>query len=183
MQNLKDYKLPKNLSLKSNLLKIAIWRIIGFPLLASFLPGTYWRKILLRKFGAKIGKRGRIKPYVRVTYPWKIEIGNDCWIGEEVWLDSVDFIKIGNNVCISQRAYLCTGNHNYNLLNFDLITKPIIINDGCWVGACSIVSPGSELGVNSVVTIGSLIKGVIKKNSIYMGNPAKLLKERKFNYK
>lgn len=181
MQNLKEYKLPMNWGNNSHFIKIVIWRIFGLPLLASFIPGTYWRKLLLRIFGASIGKGGRIKPYVKVTYPWKIIIGDHCWIGEEVWIDNLDFIKIGNNVCLSQRVYLCTGNHDYKSLNFNLITKPIRIEDGSWLGACSIVLPGSKIGRNSVISIGSLIKGETTENSIYTGSPAEFKKERKFN--
>ena len=84
MQNLKDYNLPRDWNPGANILKRIIWRVIGFPLLSSFIPGTLWRKILLIIFGSKIGKGGRIKPYVKITYPWKLEIGNHCWIGEEV---------------------------------------------------------------------------------------------------
>ena len=181
MQHLKQYKLPKNWVSKSNFLKLIIWRIVGFPILSSFIPGTLWRKILLIIFGSKIGKGGRIKPYLKVTYPWKLKVGNYCWIGEEVWIDNLDNVNIGNNVCLSQRTYLCTGNHNYKSINFDLITKPITIEDGSWIGACCIVTPGSLIGRNSVVSIGSLIKGTTKQNSIYMGNPAEFLRERKFN--
>jgi len=179
MQNLNNYKLPKKWLTKSNLIKRAIWRIIGLPILSSSIPGTGWRKLLLRIFGAKIGRGGRIKPNVKITYPWKIEIGNYCWIGEEVWIDSLEFVKIGNNVCLSQRAFICTGNHDYKSSNFDLISRGIIIDDGCWIGACSVLSPGTKMGKNSVAAIYSLIKGEIQENSIYMGNPAIFIKERK----
>lgn len=181
MQNLKQYKLPKSWVGKYHFFKIITWRIVGLPLLSSFIPGTIWRKILLMIFGSKIGKGGRIKPYVKVTYPWKLKIGHHCWIGEEVWIDNLDHVKIGDNVCLSQKTYLCTGNHNYKSLNFDLITKTITIENGSWIGACCIILPGSLIGSNSVVSMGSLFKGIAKKNSIYGGNPAEFLRERKFN--
>tara|TARA_A100001035_G_C27605000_1_gene418233 strand:- start:106 stop:651 length:546 start_codon:yes stop_codon:yes gene_type:complete len=178
MQNLKEYNLPRSWDPGANLLKRSLWRIIGFPLLSSFIPGTPWRKFLLILFGAKIGTGGRIKPYVRITFPWKLIIENDCWIGEQVWIDNLDFIKIQSNVCISQKAYLCTGNHNFKKTTFDLITKPISIGYGTWIGAGTLISPGSKIGNNCVITFGSVIKGEIEDNSIMQGNPATFQKNR-----
>jgi putative colanic acid biosynthesis acetyltransferase WcaF len=67
----------------------------------------------LRRFGAKVGKGVRLKPSVQIKFPWKLEIGNHCWIGEHVWIDNLAPVKLGNHVCLSQGAFLLTGNHNY----------------------------------------------------------------------
>ena len=64
-QNLKDYKIPERWTPGASFLVRASWRIIGLPLHASFIPGSFWRKNLLKLFGAKIGKGGRIKPYTK----------------------------------------------------------------------------------------------------------------------
>ena len=178
MQNLKEYNLPLNWDPGANLVIRIIWRLIGFPLLYSFLPGTFWRKYILTLFGAKLGRGGRIKPYLRVTFPWKLIIGNDCWIGEQVWIDNLDFVKIENDVCISQKAYLCTGNHNFKKKTFDLITKSIFIGKGTWIGAGSLISPGSKIGQNCLIYLGSVIKGEVKDNSIMQGNPAIFIENR-----
>ena len=66
---------------------------------------------LLRLFGAKIGKGVVIKPKVNIKYPWRLEVGNYTWIGENAWIDNLANVKIGNNVCISQGAMLLCGNH------------------------------------------------------------------------
>ena len=73
-----------------------------------------WRRNIFRLFGAKIGKNVIIRPSVKMTYPWNIEIGNNSWIGDNVVLYSLDKIEIGNNVVISQNSYLCTGTHNFS---------------------------------------------------------------------
>ena len=76
------------------------------PIIGSFVPGTYWRKLILRIFGAKIGKGGNIKPYIRVSEPWNLSIGDYCWLGENIWIDNLALVKIGNRVCISQDVYI-----------------------------------------------------------------------------
>ncbi len=90
---------------------------------------------MLRLFGAKIGTGVVLKPGINVKYPWNLEIGDCSWIGENAWLDSLAPIKIGNNACISQGTYFCTGNHDWTDPAFGLIVKPIVVEDGAWVGA------------------------------------------------
>ena len=159
-------------------IKKFFWNFIGKPFVSSFIPGTYWRKIILRLFGAKIGIGGKIKSYIKVSEPWNLIVGDHCWLGENIWIDNLSIVKIGNRVCISQGVYICTGNHNYKKELFDLMLKSIIIEDDCWLSAKSIISPGSILKQGSIASIGSTVSGTLKENSIYKGNPAKFFKFR-----
>jgi putative colanic acid biosynthesis acetyltransferase WcaF len=115
---------------------------------------------------------------VKITFPWKLTIGDNVWFGEECWLLNLEHITIGNNVCISQRAFLCTGNHNYKSPSFDLIVKPILIEDGAWIGASTIIGPGVVVGSHAVLTAGSVATGSLKPFGIYRGNPTILVKDR-----
>jgi putative colanic acid biosynthesis acetyltransferase WcaF len=136
------------------------------------------KSAVLRAFGAKIGKGVVIKPQVKITFPWKLEIGDFVWLGEECWLLNLDRIIIGSNVCISQRAFLCTGNHNYRLPTFDLITRPITIEDGAWLGAGCWVGPGVKVGSHAILTACSVRSKDMEPRSIYQGNPAVFVKQR-----
>ena len=158
-----------------------IWDVFGKPLLSSYIPGTYWRRYILIIFGAKIGKGGKIKTNIKISEPWNLSIGDYCWIGENVWIDNLALVKIGNRVCISQGVYLCTGNHNYKKDLFDLILEKIVIEDDCWIAAKSIIAPGSILKRGSVSFLGSVISGILQEDGIYRGNPAKLLKSKDDN--
>ena len=111
-----------------SLWKQVLWFFIGFPLLKSyFIPFSFFKVKLLRLFGAKVGRGVRIKPDLRVKFPWLLSIGNHCWIGESVWIDNIESVKIEDQVCISQGVYLCTGNHDWSDPNFGYISKSIHI--------------------------------------------------------
>jgi len=156
----------------------AAWRIVEGLLLNSWLPGSTWRVWLLRRFGANVGQGVVIKPHVRVKFPWRLRIGNHCWIGEGVWIDNLAEVSIGSNCCISQGAYLCTGSHRWDKETFDLETRPIVIEDHCWVGAMARVGPGLTIGEGVVLMMGSTATSSLAPGWVYGGNPALALKLR-----
>jgi putative colanic acid biosynthesis acetyltransferase WcaF len=119
-----------------------------------------------------------IKPQVKITFPWKLTIGDHVWLGEECWLLNLEQIAVGNNVCISQRAFLCTGSHNYKSPAFDLIVKPIMVEDGAWLGAGCWIGPGVRVGNHAVLTAGSVASEDLEPFGIYRGNPAVLVRSR-----
>ena len=133
---------------------------------------------ILKLFGAKIGSNITIKPSVSIKYPWNLSIGDNVWIGEEVWIDNLAYVRIGNNVCISQGAMLLCGNHNYKKTTFDLIVGNINLKDGCWVGARTTVCPNVTLHENSILTVGSIAVHDLEANGVYQGNPAKKIRTR-----
>lgn len=133
---------------------------------------------LLRIFGAKIGTGVNIKPCVNIKYPWLLEIGNYTWIGEKVWIDNLSKVKIGSNVCVSQGAMLLCGNHNYKRSAFDLMIGEIILEDGSWIGAQSIVCPGVTAHSHAVLGVSSVANRDLDAYCIYQGCPAIKVRER-----
>jgi putative colanic acid biosynthesis acetyltransferase WcaF len=134
---------------------------------------------LLKVFGAKVGKGVVIKPHVRIKYPWKLSIGNHSWIGEGVWIDNLAEVHIGSHCCLSQGAFLLCGNHDYSKSTFDLMIGPIILKDGSWIGAKSIVCPNVVMESHSVLSVGSVATKNLEAFKIYSGNPATFVRERK----
>lgn len=132
----------------------------------------------LKVFGAKVGTGVVIKPSVTIKFPWKLTIGDHVWIGEKVWIDNLDQVTIGNHCCLSQGAMLLCGNHNYKKVTFDLITAPITLEDGVWIGAQSLVCPGVKCGSHSVLAVKSVATSDLKAFTIYQGNPAIAKKNR-----
>ena len=163
-------------------LKRFLWYFMNGLLFKTGILPVYGLKVLiLRLFGAKIGKGVLIKPCVNIKYPWFLEIGNHTWIGEHVWIDNLEMVTIGSNVCISQGAFLLTGNHDYKKPAFDLIIKNITIEDGVWIGAQSIVCPGVICKTHAVLSVGSVLSNDMEPYGIYRGNPAVKVADRELS--
>lgn len=159
--------------------KLIIWYFVNILLVRpSWSISSGFKVGILRVFGAKIGKGVVIKPRVNIKYPWKLVVGNHCWIGEDVWIDNLGQVTLEDNVCISQGALLQCGNHNYKKSSFDLIVAPISLKQGCWIGARSCVAPGVTLETHAILTMGSTATTDLEAFSIYAGNPAVFKKKR-----
>jgi putative colanic acid biosynthesis acetyltransferase WcaF len=162
-----------------SIFKRMLWYWVNIIFFKSSIFPFYGLKVLLLKmFGATVGKGVLIKPNVNIKYPWFLSIGNHVWIGEQVWIDNLAQITIGNNVCISQGALLICGNHDYSKTNFDLIVKPIVLEDSVWIGAKAIVFGGAICKSHSVFSAASHVSGIFESYSIYTGNPAVKIKTR-----
>jgi putative colanic acid biosynthesis acetyltransferase WcaF len=159
--------------------KRVLWYFVGSPLVQSKgLPFSFLKVFVLKRFGAKIGRKVRIKGGVQVKFPWKLSIGDYAWIGENAWIDNLAEVYIGAHCCLSQAVYLCTGNHDWNKTNFDLIVKPIHLSNHVWLGAKSMVAPGVNISEGAVLTLGSVATKDLEPWSIYRGNPALFVRKR-----
>lgn len=160
-----------------------VWVVTQSLLFATWLPGSSWRVIVLRAFGAQVGREVIIKPNVSIKFPWKLQIGDFVWIGERCWIDNLEMVSIGPHSCISQGAYLCTGSHDWGDRNFPLIVKPISIGRGCWVGARANLTPGSVMEDGAVLAMAAMGSGRLAEGTIYLPDgstkPRRLRNERK----
>jgi putative colanic acid biosynthesis acetyltransferase WcaF len=129
-------------------------------------------------FGAEVGKGVVIKPKVNIKYPWKLCIGDHCWIGEKVWIDNLAEVRLGNHVCLSQGAMLLCGSHNYKKRRFDLILGDIHLEDGVWIGAKAVVCPGVTAAPHSILAVSSVATRDLEAYTIYQGNPAQAKRKR-----
>lgn len=160
----------------------ALWYFLGLPMLRSALiVSSGFRSRLLRLFGAKVGKGVYIKPGLRVKFPWYLEIGDHSWLGEDLWIDNLAQVKIGPHCCLSQGAYLCTGNHDWSSANMRLFRRPIVCERGSWVGAKVILCPGVVVGEGAIVAAGSVVTSSVPDMEIHAGNPAKFVKNRRLS--
>ncbi len=160
-------------------MKRILWHYINHIIFNNGLfPISSLKVMLLRMFGAGVGKGVNIKPSVNIKYPWLLKIGDFSWIGEHVWIDNLTGVEIGSNVCLSQGAMLLTGNHNFKKITFDLMVGNIVLEDGVWIGARAVVCPGVTCGSHSVLTVGSVATSDLPPYGICRGNPAMKVKDR-----
>ncbi len=160
--------------------KNVLWFVVNAIFFNSYFPITTSVKcFILRVFGAKVGVKVMIKPKVNIKYPWLLTVGDYVWIGEEVWIDCLAEVFIGNNACLSQGAMLLTGNHDYTRSTFDLRVGKIVLEEGVWLGAKSVVCPNVTCHSHAVLAVNSIAVKDLKSYGIYQGNPAQWIRERK----
>jgi len=177
-QDLNNFKLPAGFRGRVGW-KVQLWWIIQAVLLKSSPQFMYgWRRFLLRRFGARIGKRALIRSSVHIQYPWKVSIGDYSWIGDNVVLYSLGEIIIGSNTVISQKTYLCAATHDYNQKTFPIYAKPVIIEKECWLATDVFVGPGVTIGEGTVVGARSSVFTSLPPRKICFGSPAKIIKDR-----
>jgi len=158
---------------------VQLWWIVQSTLFAcspQFMFG--WRRFILRLFGARIGRNVLIRPSAKVTFPWKVSIGDFAWIGDEVVLYSLGEIEIGDNAVVSQRSYLCTGSHDFQKKSFDIYSKKITIGQQAWIAANVFIGPGVNIGDACVVGACSCVFSDLPEKMICFGSPAHPIKPR-----
>lgn len=136
------------------------WVVVWFTF-SNLIFQKWWfpavlRPYALRLFGAKIGRGVHVRNGVRIHWPWKLTVGDSCWLGEGVWLLNLERIVLGDNVCLSQEAFLCTGSHDRRSKSFEFDNGPITVGDRAWVAARALVLRGSVVDENTVVSAGSV---------------------------
>jgi putative colanic acid biosynthesis acetyltransferase WcaF len=144
----------------------------------SFHTMSGWRSFLLRRFGAKVGRRCIIRRSVRVYYPWNLEMGDLCIIGDEVRLYDLGRIMIGDRVMISQEAYLCAGTHDHTDPALPLLTPPIQVCADVWICARAFIGPGVTVGEGAVVAACGVAVKDVEAWTMVGGNPAKFIGRR-----
>ncbi|MBF0282122.1 MAG: colanic acid biosynthesis acetyltransferase WcaF [Zetaproteobacteria bacterium] len=177
-QHLNLVKLPDNFRGRS-IFVVQLWWIIQSTLFGCSPQFMYgWRNLLLRAFGSKVGNNVKVRPTVRITFPWKVKLGDYCRVGDEVVLYSLGTIKVGSHSVISQRSYLCAGSHDYTDETFQLYTKPVTIGEQVWVAADVFVGPGVKLGDGCVIGARSSVFNDMPEGMVCYGYPAKPIKRR-----
>jgi putative colanic acid biosynthesis acetyltransferase WcaF len=158
---------------------VLLWQFVQATLFAwSPQPAYGWRRFLLRLFGAEVGDGVIIRQSARVTYPWKVILGDYCWVGDNTEIYSLAPISIGRNAVVSQRSYLCAGTHDHRDLTFPLVGRPIIVGDEAWIATDCYVAPGITIGRGAIVSARSTVLDDVPDAVVVAGHPAKFRKHR-----
>lgn len=157
----------------------ALWMTVWL-VLARFTPPPLhgWRRLVLRLFGAQIGRGARVHASAMIWHPGNLELGDQVLIGPGVRLYNQGRITVGPRTVISQRAHICASTHDVGDPHFQLQLRPIVIGTQCWVAAEAFVGPGVTMHDRSVLAARGALFGHAEADAIYAGNPAAFLKRR-----
>lgn len=154
-----------------------VWLVFFRP---SPRPFHAWRRLLLRIFGARLGKHVNVYPNVKIWAPWSLIIGNRVGVANGVTLYNMAPMLIGDNCVISQGAHLCGGSHDIDSPNFQLLAKPITLENNVWVCAEAFVGPGVAVAEGCVLGARAVVvKSITEPWSVWAGNPAVMRRKRK----
>jgi putative colanic acid biosynthesis acetyltransferase WcaF len=158
---------------------VQLWWMIQ-DILFRLSPQAFfgWRVFLLRTFGATIGKNVRIRPTVRVNFPWKLSIGDNVWVGDDCIFYNLAPISLGSNVALAHSVYMCTGLHDYTKVDFPIDALPIRVEDQVWLTNDIFVGPGVTVGRGCVVGARSSVLHDLPPGMVCYGSPAKPAKPR-----
>lgn len=153
---------------------VLLWWLVQettFPLTPQ--PLHFLRRFILKLFGARLGRGVSIRPTARFTYPWKVEIGDYSWVGDDVVFYSLDRIRVGEHCVISQKSYLCTGSHDAQDRAFGLVVNPIAIGNGAWIAADCFIGPGVQIGANALIGARSSVFSNMPEGQVCWGTPCR----------
>lgn len=177
-QDLAKFRMPTGFRGRSAL-AVQLWWIVqasAFRWSPQFAYG--FRRVLLRLFGARVGKGVIIRPSAEITYPWKVTIGDHAWIGDHAVLYSLGNIHIGSHSVISQRSYLCGGDHDYTQIDFPIRGRDIHIGSEVWIAADVFIAPGITVGDGTVIGSRSSVYSDQPDAMVCMGSPCRPIKPR-----
>lgn len=178
VQDLRTFRLPANFRGRPAWF-VQLWWLVQATAFRWSPQALYgWRRFLLRLFGAKIGEGVIIRPTAEITYPWKLTIGNHCWVGDYATLYTLGEIEIGDNACVSQHCYLAAATHDYTRPTFDMLDKKITIEPEVWLATRVFVAPGVTIGRGAVVGACSAVFKDVPAMTVCAGNPASPLRPR-----
>ena len=160
------------------LVRRVLWRLCWPGFRFSPRPFFAWRALLLRLFGARIGKHVHFYNSAEIYLPGNLTVGDWSAIGERVLIYNLGPVTIGSGVTISQRAHLCAGTHDYTRVDMPLLKPPITIGDDAWICADAFVGPGVVVGAGAVVAARAVALRNVPAWTVVVGNPARVLKKR-----
>jgi len=157
-----------------------LWFFVRLILIRPFVLNLFkpYRVLLLRMFGAKIGKGVNVYASAKIWAPWNLEIGDNSTIGPRVDCYNQGKITIGKQTVISQKTYLCSSTHDFEISNYPLVLRDIVIYDQVWIAADAFIGPGVSISEGVVVGARAAVFKDVESWTVVGGNPAKFIKKR-----
>ena len=163
---------------RSRGVEIAWWLARVSIVQTRFPWPSIFRKAVLTLFGAKVGKNFYCRPELAVHFPWKLEIGDNVWLGERTVLHNIEHIYIGSNTALGHEVFITSGGHDVRSRLFSYKNQEVHVGDQVWIGSRATILAGVQIGQGTVVAAGSVVTKPTEAWSIYGGVPARKLRAR-----
>ena len=132
-----------------------------------------------------LGQRSMIKRDAYIIFSkGQLRIGDNSAIGKrsEISLNGGEII-IGNSVRIASSVFITNANHAFSKTNTpimeqEVITRNVIIEDDVWIGHGAIILPGVHIGKGAIIAAGAIVTKDVEAFTIVGGNPARFIKSR-----
>lgn len=161
-------------------LKIPICRKIRIGSNVKFYSGT---RVIYYEGDMKIGPNTQICSFSKfIIGGGKIEIGNNCLLGEYGIYNTFANLVIGNDVMTADRVSFVTNIHEFQDITKSIKKQPtksdaIYVGDGTWIGMNATILAGSSIGKNCVVAANCVVKGTYPDYCVIGGVPSKIIKK------
>lgn len=172
----------------SSVVKVFFYRMRGYTLDYSIMLGNNTVLFQSRRDAIKINKNVFIGDGVRIKagFKGKIIIGEGTYIHDYSFIFAHNRLSIGSHTLIAPQVFITDFDHKYphdkykHLMNSEkgYENKKVTIGSHVWIGTHSVILPGVEIGDNVVIGAGSVVTKSISANSIAVGNPARVIKNR-----
>lgn len=176
--NIQKNRIAQKYTRKEQLARIG-WIFGKLIFLCTPRPLFGLRRIILRIFGAKVGKKVNIYSSTTIYFPWNLHIGDYSAIGEHALIYNLGLVEIGKNVTISHMAQVCAGTHDYSDPTMPLLKPKIVIEDNVWICTQAFIGPGVKINKGAVIGACAVLMKDAKEWTVYTGNPAREIKSRK----
>jgi putative colanic acid biosynthesis acetyltransferase WcaF len=155
-----------------------LWALGSLAIRLSPRPCFAWRRMVLRLFGAKVGRKVHLYSSTRIYMPWNVEIGDWAALGEDAFIYSLGKVYIGSGASVAYRAHICAGTHDFSDPALPLLKPPVIIEDNVWIGTDAFIGPGTTICRGAIVAARAVVVKDVPPTHIVAGNPARQIGTR-----
>lgn len=150
-----------------------LWELARWLLIFSPQPCYRWRRMVLRLFGARVGREARVHQSTVIYMPWNVELGDWSAVGAGVFIYSLGRVRIGHRATVSYRSHVCAGTHDFTDPTLPLIKPAVTIADDAWVGTEAFIGPGVTVGRCAIVAARAVVVKDVEPLTVVGGHPAR----------
>jgi putative colanic acid biosynthesis acetyltransferase WcaF len=175
--DVKSNRAARKYSRREQFMRIA-WAFGRWLIRLSPRPFFGWRRLVLRLFGAHVGREAHIYPSTHIYMPWNVEIGEYAAVGENVFIYSLGRVRIGDRAALSYRSHVCAGSHDFSDPTSPLLKPAVTIAEDAWVGTEAFIGPGVTVGCGALIAARAVVVKDVEPLTMVGGNPARVIGQR-----